>query len=146
LCDSCGFLHFNLDFEKVSGSETEVNPTVIRAGGVRAEVAAGIDLTATTSGKPHAGWGRARRLRGQLDLLFASRTLGLVRVTGKRLGFALSVGGCRYRWRTLATLPKPTEQQSQKNKENQGEQVESQVEWHAQPLQVGGKWADHTSF
>jgi hypothetical protein len=37
---------------------------------------------------------------------------------------------------TLATLPKPTEQQSQNNQKNPGEQVDSQVELHDQPLHL----------
>jgi hypothetical protein len=123
----------------VGANIPEVDPAVIRAGGVRAEVAGGIDLTATTSGKSHAGRWRARRSRGHLDLLCAQLTRGLARVTGKRLGVALSFGWFRYRWRPLATLPKSTEQQRQKNEENPGEQVESQVEFHDQPLQSGEK-------
>jgi hypothetical protein len=123
----------------VGANITEVNPTVIRAGGVRAEVAGGIDLAATTSGKSHAGRWRIRGSRGQQDRLFAQLTLGLVRVTGKRLGVALSFGGSRHRWRMLAIWPKPTEQQSQKTEENPGEQVDSQVELHDQPLPSGEK-------
>jgi hypothetical protein len=130
----------------VGANITEVDPTVIRAGGVRAEVAGGIDLAATASGERHPGWRRTRRLQGRLDRLFAPLALGLVGVTGKRLGVALSFGWFRHRWRSLAALPKPTEQQSQKTEENPGEQVESQLESHNQPLQLGGKWADHTSF
>jgi hypothetical protein len=117
----------------VGANITEVDPTVIRAGGGRAEVAGGIDLSVTTSSKSHVGRWRAKRSRGQRDLLFAHLALGLARVTGKRLGVALSFGWFRHRWRPLATLPKPTEQQSQKTEENPGEQVESQVEFHDQP-------------
>jgi hypothetical protein len=123
----------------VGANITEVDPAVICAGGVRAEVAGGIDLTVTTSGKSHAGWWRAKRLRGRLELLFAQLALGLARVTGKRLGVALSFGWFGHRWRTPATLPKPTEQQSQKTEENPGEQIESQVEFHDQPPQSGEK-------
>jgi hypothetical protein len=39
----------------------------------------------------------------------------------------------------MAAWPKPTEQQSQKTKENPAEQVESQVEFHDQPLPSGEK-------
>jgi hypothetical protein len=123
----------------VGAKITEVDPAVIRAGGVRTEVAGGIDLSVTTSNKSHAGRWRAGCSQGQLDLLFAPLILGLARVTGKRLGVALSFGWFGHRWRTPATLPKPTEQQGQKNEENPAEQVESQVEFHDQPLQLGEK-------
>jgi hypothetical protein len=123
----------------VGANITEVDPTVIRAGVGRAEVAAGLDLAATTSGKSHAGRWRARRWWGRLDRLFAPLALGLVRVTSKRLGVALSFWWFQHRWRPLATLPKPTAKQSQKTEENPGEQVESQVELHDQPLPSGEK-------
>jgi hypothetical protein len=123
----------------VGATIAEVDPAVIRAGDVRAEVVGGLDLAATPSGERHPRWRRTRRLRGRLDRLFAPLALGLARVTGKRLGVALSFGWVRHRWRTLATLPKPTEQQSQKTEENLCEQVESQVELHDQPLPSGEK-------
>jgi hypothetical protein len=123
----------------VGANITEVDPTVIRAGDVRAEVAGGIDLAATPSGERHPGWRRARRWRGRLDLLFAPLALGLAGVTGKRLGFTFASRRCWHRWRGIAAWPKPTEQQSQKTEENPAEQVESQVEFHDQPLQLGEK-------
>jgi hypothetical protein len=123
----------------VGANITEVDPTVIRAGGVWAEVAGGIDLAATASGERHVGWWRARRSRGHLDRLFAPLALGLAGVTGKRLGLALSFGWFGHRWRTPAALPKPTAKQSQKTEENPGGQVKSQVELHDQPLPSGEK-------
>jgi hypothetical protein len=130
----------------VGANIPEVDPTVIRADGVRAELTGGIDLTATTSGKPHAGWWRARRLRGRLDRLFAQLALGLARVTGKRFGFTFVSRWLRHSWRGLAAWPKPTEQETQEDEENTGIQIKHQVGLHHQPLHSGGKWTDHTRF
>jgi len=99
----------------VGANITEVDPAVIRAGGVRAEVAGGIDLTATTSGKSHAGWWRTGRLWGRLDLLFAQLALGLACVTGKRFRFTFASRRLRHRWRDLAAWLKPTEQEIQED-------------------------------
>jgi hypothetical protein len=71
--------------------------------------------------------------------LIAEFAFWLARIACKWLGFTLSFAQFRLHWSTLATSPKPTEQQSQKNEENPSEQVESQVESHDQPLQSGGK-------
>jgi len=103
------------------------------------EVAGGLDVATTPSGERHPGWRRARRLRGRLDRLFVPLALGLAGVTGKRLGFTFASRWRWHRWRGIAAWPKPTEQQSQKTEENPAEQVDSQVELHDQPLQLGEK-------
>src|SRR5688572_2478250 len=97
----------------VGANITEVNPAMVRAGGVRAEVASGIDLPATTSGQPHAEWWRVRRLRGRLNQLFAQLALGLACVTGKRFGFTFASWRLRHCWRSLIPWPKPTKQETQ---------------------------------
>ena len=118
---------------------TEADPAVIRAGVTRAEVAGGIDLAATASGHDHAGGRCTRDLRVRPGLRLTRLAIRLAREAGKRFEFTLAFRRFRPCWSALAARPKPTKQERQKNAENPGERIESQVESHDQPFHSGGK-------
>jgi hypothetical protein len=119
---------------------------VIRTGGMRAEVARGINLAVTPSGQHHTGWRCVGCLRMRSGSLLAGLAIGFAGQTCKRFGFALWSGRFTRRWRCLAAAPKPTEQETQEDEEHTRERIETQVGWHDQPLHSGGQWADHTVF
>src|SRR5688572_14080441 len=54
----------------VGANIAPVDPAMIRTGGMGAEVATGIDLSATTSGQEHTGWRRTGCSRVRPALLF----------------------------------------------------------------------------
>jgi hypothetical protein len=112
----------------------EADPAVIRTCGMRAEMAGGIDLAATTSGQEHTRWRRTGRLWLQPDLLLIQRAIGLASETCKRFGFALEPERLRRGWRGLAAPPKRTEQENEKHEEHTSEQREIKVESHDQLL------------
>jgi hypothetical protein len=112
---------------------------VIRTGGMWAKVVGGIDLAATASGHDHPGGRCPGCLRVRPGLLLTRLALGLAREAGKRFDFTLAFRRFRPCWSALAALPKPTQQECQKNEENTGERRESQVESHDQSFHSGGK-------
>jgi hypothetical protein len=122
------------------------DPAMIRTRGMGAKVAAGIDLAATPSGHDHPGWRRAGYLRVRPDLLLTRLTIGLAREAGIRLRLPLASQRLQPCWSALAATPKPLEQENEKNEENTGERIDSQVESHDQSFPSGGEWADHTAF
>jgi hypothetical protein len=123
----------------VGADITEADPAVIRTGGMRAKMAGSIDLAATASGQVHTGWRRAGYVRLRPDWLRTRLTIGLASEAYKRLGFTRWSGRFAHRWRGVAAVPKPTEQETQEDEENTCERVETQVRWHDQPLYSGSQ-------
>jgi hypothetical protein len=122
------------------------DPAVIRTGDIWAEVVTGINLTAATSGESHAGWRRAGCRQVPYRALFTPLTFGLLNVTGKGFGFAFASGRLWHCGSGLVDAPKPSNQQHQHDEESTNERIKNELESHDQPLQSGGKWADHTAF
>jgi hypothetical protein len=61
---------------------TPIHPTIVGTGGMRAEVARGLNLSGTTSGADHAGWRRAGHRRLRDNAWLTELALGLVGIPG----------------------------------------------------------------
>jgi hypothetical protein len=91
----------------VGADITEADPAVIRTGGMRAEMARGVNLAVTPSGQRHTGWWCAGDVRLRPDLLLTHLTVRLATEAYKRLGLTLASREFRPCWRALAALSKP---------------------------------------
>ena len=90
-----------------------IHPAAIAAVRLGAEVAGGIDGTATASGKDHAGRRRTWSLRLRIDAVIAELAFWLVGITGEGFGFTLTPCRFRPRRRHLAAVPTPMGQENQ---------------------------------
>src|SRR5262245_12853430 len=75
----------------------EADPTVIRTCGMRAEMAGGVDLAATTTGQEHPGWRCSGRVRVRPTLLRTQLAIGLASEARKWLRCSLGSGWLRRR-------------------------------------------------
>jgi hypothetical protein len=126
----------------------QAHPAVVQTGGMGAEMARGIDLSAATSGENHVGRrGIGCRRRGlKFCCLLTCGALGLVREAGKRLGFAWGSGrfrGCGCSLAMAATLAR---QNDQHHEDDANDKSKDRLGLHDQALHSGGLGANHTAF
>jgi len=123
----------------VGADITEVDPAVVRTRGMGAEVARGIDLAATPTGERESGWRRAEQLRMRRNFVLTALALRLARIPGKWFGFTLAPRWFRRRRRRRAAAPTPMGQENQEDEAYTGDEIESQVGSHHQPLRLGDR-------
>ena len=99
----------------------KAHPAVIRTGGMRTEVARGIDVAATASGHDHTGWRCTGCLRVRPALLLTQLAIGLTGEAWKRRGVALGSG--RFHGCGLATAAKPARQDDEQHENNSREEI-----------------------
>jgi hypothetical protein len=117
----------------------EVDPAAVRTRGMGAAVTGRIDLAATPTSASESGWRRAGQLRMRRNCLLTALALRLAPISGQWFGFTLAPRRFRRRRRQRAAAPTPMGQENQEDEEYTGDEIESQVGSHPQPLRLGDR-------